>query len=79
MAFQYMINIMFEIIFEIPSEYINSRLSRDEERIGELESKFKEIIQSVVQRAKEAKNMRDKKQYERWNKKVNLLIIRDWG
>ena len=53
-----MINIMFEIIFEIPSEYINSRLSRDEERIGELESKFKEIIQSVVQRAKEAKNMR---------------------
>ena len=43
MAFQYMINIMFEIIFEIPSEYVNSRLSRDEERIGELESKFKEI------------------------------------
>lgn len=59
-----MINIMFEIIFEIPSEYVNSRLSRDEERIGELESKFKEIIQSIVQRAKEAKNMRDKKQYE---------------
>ena len=78
MAFQYKINNMCEIIFEIPSEYINSSLSRHEERIGELENKFKEVIQSIVQRAKEAKNVREKKQYERWNKKVNLLLIRDW-
>lgn len=54
MAFLDLKSITFEIIFKILNEQVNSRLSRDEETIGELENKFKEIFQSIAQRAKEA-------------------------
>lgn len=78
MAFLDLKNITFEIIFKILNEQVNSRLSRDEETIGELENKFKEIIQSIAQRAKEA-NI-----WETWSNMKDGIsrltyLVRDWG